>query len=355
MECALPFESHYDRAFLWIIMQLEHSGAIRPGDDLVEITSGSGGASFAGMCLMFGYQAHVIVAPETIPERIKPMIDLGAKVYLSHPGGVPSAAQAMLTQMQWFGSGRNGYARVGGYATPDNPFFVYQSESHRVCFPNHSWLRHSVASFRDISSEVQRVIGRARQPVTDVISALGNWTTTTALAEQLAQWPNPPRLIGAEDLAHAPITALLHPELGIPPPGPHETPGTGSAGVNIRFADPSKLADSFAIASGDFIPLQARYNRGNLDIDQIGRSTALCRAVAERIGNDGDVIVYPSYDSWDRYGDRPPEVSLTDARRHYSRIIPWAGRSQRSVQDVTKLPHSLAEFARQHEAAGLAV
>lgn len=59
--------SHYDRVYLHIIKYLEQSGEIKPGDSLLETSSGSAGASFSAIAAALGYHPIAIV-PKGIPQ-----------------------------------------------------------------------------------------------------------------------------------------------------------------------------------------------------------------------------------------------------------------------------------------------
>ena len=66
-ETGNPTETHYDRCYVHLIKNLELDGKIRPGDMLLETTSGSAGVSFAWVCKKLGYEA-VVFMPAFVPE-----------------------------------------------------------------------------------------------------------------------------------------------------------------------------------------------------------------------------------------------------------------------------------------------
>jgi len=62
-----PTGSHYDRAYLALFRDLEASGKIQRGKThMVEVSSGSAGASFAWFCAQLGYESTVIL-PQGLP------------------------------------------------------------------------------------------------------------------------------------------------------------------------------------------------------------------------------------------------------------------------------------------------
>ena len=54
-ECDNPFGSHYDMVYLALYRHYEESGKIRPGDKVLETTSGAAGVSFAGIGKELGF------------------------------------------------------------------------------------------------------------------------------------------------------------------------------------------------------------------------------------------------------------------------------------------------------------
>lgn len=58
-ECDNPFGSPYDRVFLSLFWHYEKIGRIKPGDKVLETTSGSAGVSFAGIGKLLGYECYV--------------------------------------------------------------------------------------------------------------------------------------------------------------------------------------------------------------------------------------------------------------------------------------------------------
>ncbi len=73
IECDNPFGSHYDRVYLALFKHFEEQGKIKPGNQVLETTSGTAGASFAGIGRMLGYECHVAI-PEGVDEAIVKVI-----------------------------------------------------------------------------------------------------------------------------------------------------------------------------------------------------------------------------------------------------------------------------------------
>jgi len=54
-----PWGSHYDRVYIDLFREAEESGKIKPGDKVIETTSGSAGVSFAAIGKLLGYDCFV--------------------------------------------------------------------------------------------------------------------------------------------------------------------------------------------------------------------------------------------------------------------------------------------------------
>ncbi|RWB78980.1 MAG: cysteine synthase family protein [Mesorhizobium sp.] len=86
-----PGFSKKDRAALGIIEQAERSGAIKPGQTVVELTSGNMGTGLAIICAVRGYPFVAVMSKGNSEERARMMAALGAEVILVDqlPGSAP--------------------------------------------------------------------------------------------------------------------------------------------------------------------------------------------------------------------------------------------------------------------------
>src|ERR1700760_4218544 len=83
VEAFNPLGSVKDRLALGVIEDAERSGALRPGQTVVEATSGNTGVGLAMVCAQKGYPLVVVMADSFSVERRKLMRFLGAKVILT--------------------------------------------------------------------------------------------------------------------------------------------------------------------------------------------------------------------------------------------------------------------------------
>ncbi len=86
-----PGFSKKDRAALRIIEEAERSAALRPGQTVVELTSGNMGTGLAIVCAVKGYPFVAVMSRGNSPERARMMGALGAEVILvdQAPGSPP--------------------------------------------------------------------------------------------------------------------------------------------------------------------------------------------------------------------------------------------------------------------------
>ncbi|KAJ1621851.1 cysteine synthase A [Pavlovales sp. CCMP2436] len=101
-----PLSSVKDRLGLAIIEHAERKGLLKPGDTVVEATSGNTGISLAMMCAQRGYRCVICMAESFSVERRKIMRALGAKVVLTPASergtGMVKKAQELSRQHGWY-------------------------------------------------------------------------------------------------------------------------------------------------------------------------------------------------------------------------------------------------------------
>lgn len=128
VEAFNPLGSVKDRLALAIIRDAEESGALKPGQTVVEATSGNTGIALAMVCAALGYPFVATMVETFSVERRKIMRALGAKVILT-PGaergtGMVRLAAALAEQHGWF------LARQ--FQNPANPAFHRQTTGPEI-------------------------------------------------------------------------------------------------------------------------------------------------------------------------------------------------------------------------------
>ncbi|SAI68121.1 cysteine synthase B [Bordetella ansorpii] len=113
-----PAGSVKDRPALSMILRAEQRGEIRPGDTLIEATSGNTGIALAMTAAMRGYRMILIMPDNLSVERRAAMTAYGAQLILTpaDKGGM-EYARDLATEMQSEGKGKV----LDQFANPDNP------------------------------------------------------------------------------------------------------------------------------------------------------------------------------------------------------------------------------------------
>ena len=81
-EALNPGHSNKDRIALYIIEEAEKSGILKPGDTIIETTSGNTGFSLAMVSLIKGYECILAVSSKSSKDKIDMLHAMGAKVYV---------------------------------------------------------------------------------------------------------------------------------------------------------------------------------------------------------------------------------------------------------------------------------
>jgi cysteine synthase A len=106
LEAFNPLGSIKDRLALGVIEAAERSGALKPGQTVVEATSGNTGIGLAMVCAQKGYPLVVVMAESFSVERRKLMRFLGARVILTPAAakgtGMVEKARELAEKHGWF-------------------------------------------------------------------------------------------------------------------------------------------------------------------------------------------------------------------------------------------------------------
>src|SRR5688572_20663386 len=119
VEAFNPLGSVKDRLALGIIEAAEKSGELKPGQTVVEATSGNSGIGLAMVCAAKGYPLVVTMAESFSVERRKLMRFLGAKVVLTP---APLGATGMIEKVKELAA-KNGWFMARQFENEANPAF----------------------------------------------------------------------------------------------------------------------------------------------------------------------------------------------------------------------------------------
>ena len=137
-----PAGSVKDRPAMSMINEAEKRGDIRPGDTLIEATSGNTGIALAMACAIKGYQM-VLIMPETMSvERRGVMKAFGAEIVLVSKEQGMEGARDLADQMQRDGRGKV----LDQFSNKDNPLAHYIGTAEEIWRDTQGQLTHFVSA-----------------------------------------------------------------------------------------------------------------------------------------------------------------------------------------------------------------
>src|SRR6187402_3240334 len=137
-----PAGSVKDRPALSMIRRAQARGDIKPGDTLIEPTSGNTGIALAMCAAMMGYRM-ILVMPEHLSlERRQSMAAFGAEIVLTPKAGGMEMARDVAEKMRDEGKG----VILDQFANPDNPLSHYEGTGPEIWRDTHGRITHFVSS-----------------------------------------------------------------------------------------------------------------------------------------------------------------------------------------------------------------
>lgn len=198
-----PAGSVKDRPALSMINHAEQRGEIRPGDTLIEPTSGNTGIALAMAAAIKGYRMVLIMPEHMSAERRAGMKAYGAEIVLTPKDGGMEAAIDMARKMERDGQGKV----LNQFANPDNPRAHYEGTGPEI--------------WRDTDGKV-----------THFVSAMGTTGTIMGVSRFLKERNPQVQIIG------------VHPEEGASIPGIRRWPEA----YLPKFYEPSRVDRIFEVS-----------------------------------------------------------------------------------------------------------
>jgi len=164
-----PAGSVKDRPALSMIRRAEERGEIKPGDTLIEATSGNTGIALAMAAAIKGYRMILIMPEDLSIERAQTMKAFGAELILTPKSGGMEYARDLADELVAQGKGRV----LDQFANPDNPRIHYETTGPEI------W---------------EQTGGR----ITHFVSAMGTTGTITGVSRFLKEKNPAIRIIGAQ-------------------------------------------------------------------------------------------------------------------------------------------------------------
>jgi cysteine synthase B len=137
-----PAGSVKDRPAMSMIRHAEQRGQIKPGDTLIEATSGNTGIALAMAAAIRGYRMVLIMPEHLSVERRQTMRAFGADIVLTPQKGGMEAARDLADKMV---AERKG-TMLDQFANPDNPLIHYESTGEEIWRDTEGRITHFVSS-----------------------------------------------------------------------------------------------------------------------------------------------------------------------------------------------------------------
>ncbi len=137
-----PAGSVKDRPALSMITRAEARGEIKPGDTLIEATSGNTGIALAMAAAIKGYRMVLIMPEHLSVERRQTMRAFGAELILVSREAGMEGARDLAERMQREGKGRI----LDQFANPDNPLAHYETTGPEIWRDTEGRITHFVSS-----------------------------------------------------------------------------------------------------------------------------------------------------------------------------------------------------------------
>ena len=163
-----PAGSVKDRPALSMIKRAEERGDIRPGDTLIEATSGNTGIALAMAAAIKGYRMLLIMPEDLSIERAQTMKAFGAEFILTPKSGGMEYARDLAEQMQKDGKGRV----LDQFGNPDNPRIHFETTGPEIWEQTHGRITHFVSAMGTTGTitGVSRFL-KSKKPSVQIIGA----------------------------------------------------------------------------------------------------------------------------------------------------------------------------------------
>jgi len=251
-----PAGSVKDRPALSMIKRAEERGEIKPGDTLIEATSGNTGIALAMAAAIRGYRMVLIMPEDLSIERAQTMHAFGAQLVLTPKSGGIEYARDLAENMQREGKGRV----LDQFANPDNPRVHYETTGPEL------W---------------EQTQGR----ITHFVSAMGTTGTITGVSHFLKEKNAAVRVVGAQPAEGSRIPGIRKwPEEYLP-----------------KIYDPASVDETVSVSQADAEEMCRRLAREEGIFGGISAAGAcwVAQQVAARVENA--TIVFVVCDRGDRY------------------------------------------------------
>mgnify|MGYP001820530611 CR=1 FL=1 len=191
-----PAGSVKDRPALNMINAAEARGEIKPGDTLIEATSGNTGIALAMVAAVKGYHMILIMPENMSAERVVSMTAYGAKVIFVSREDSMEGARDLALEMQAAGKG----TVLDQFSNPDNPAAHYMTTGPEIWKDSNGQVTHFVSSMGTTGT----IMGTSRylKEVNPAIEVVGVQPTDGSSIPGIRRWTEEymPSIFVADDV-----------------------------------------------------------------------------------------------------------------------------------------------------------
>lgn len=178
-----PAGSVKDRPALSMIRRAEERGEIRPGDCLIEATSGNTGIALAMAAAIKGYRMILIMPDNATDERKAAMLAYGAELVLVSREHGMEGARDLAKQYEREGKGKV----LDQFANPDNPLAHYETTGPEIWRQTEGSITHFISSMGTTGT----IVGTSRylKQQNPAIQVIGLQPEDGAAIPGIRRWP----------------------------------------------------------------------------------------------------------------------------------------------------------------------
>jgi cysteine synthase B len=183
LEGSNPAGSVKDRPAFSMIDQAQARGDIKPGDALVEATSGNTGIALAMVAAMRGYRLTLVMPDNMSHERVTTMRAYGAEIILVSEQEGMMKARDIAVEMDAAGRAK----MLDQFANPDNPRAHYETTAPEIWQQTEGSVTHFVSSMGTTGT----IMGCSRffREVNPQIQIVGVQPTDGSAIPGIRRWP----------------------------------------------------------------------------------------------------------------------------------------------------------------------
>src|SRR5512135_508634 len=178
-----PAGSVKDRPALSMVLGAERRGEIRPGDTLIEATSGNTGIALAMVAAMRGYRMILVMPEHLSVERRQTMAAYGAQFVLTPKDGGMETARDVAEKMRDQGKG----IILDQFANPDNPLAHYEGTGPEIWRDTQGRVTHFVSSMGTTGTIMG--VSRFLKEQNPAIQVIGAQPEEGASIPGIRKWP----------------------------------------------------------------------------------------------------------------------------------------------------------------------